>query len=262
MARELDSEMLQRLQTSYGAMADGELLELAAKPDDLTDMANEVLRGEMARRRLHPEKPDSVAAKSQNWPDDLVTAIFAEGSGLPAMVVGSAPTLDMAVPENSGVNPGESLLGNFHDAIEVGRACGFLEGAGIDFRLEDVAKPRSGFGMFNSPPVALNLIVAKADRERAMKVLRDAMGLFPLQEVDEADPVEDDGTVSVVGCFARREDAAEMVLVLEDARIWCRVTANEEGSKEAEDAFNLEVREVELTRAGDLLEKAMGIVEE
>jgi hypothetical protein len=56
MARELDSELLGRLQRQYGEMSDGELLRLAARPDELTDMALEVLRGEMQRRHLQTEQ--------------------------------------------------------------------------------------------------------------------------------------------------------------------------------------------------------------
>ena len=56
MGRELDSEMLGRLQRQYGEMSDEELLRLAARPDDLTDFAREVLRGEMQSRHLKAGK--------------------------------------------------------------------------------------------------------------------------------------------------------------------------------------------------------------
>ena len=106
--------------------------------------------------------------------------------------------------------------------------------------------------------MALNLIVAKAVRERAMAVLRREMGLFPLQEVAEADAVVDDGTVSQVGYFATREDAEAIAAALEEAHLWHRVVANPEGSAENEDAYVVEVREVDLMRAGDVVEKVFG----
>ena len=246
--------MLQRLQSHYGEMSDGELL--AVNPEDLTDLAVEVLRGERSRRGLKPEVPPEASMGSrwgsreraqESWPQ----------AALPTVMLGSQPTLDMAQPENSGVGAKESLLGSFHDAIEVGRACEFLEANEVPFRIEDVAKPRSGSGVYDSPPVALNLIVGKADRERAMAILRQKMGLFPLQEVEEADAAVDDGTVATLGDFGRREDADGVGRILDDARIWHRITANPEGTVENEDCYTLVVREIDLVRAGDVVEKAM-----
>lgn len=258
MAYEHDSEMLQRLQSHYGAMADGELLELAAKPEDLTDAAREVMRGEMARRNLKVEPAEPLPLADRRWR----TQEQAEGAwsqeATPSAILGSSPTLDMAQPEDSGVGPNDSLLGRFHDAIEVGRACDFLEQNEVPFRIRDVAKPRSGMGMYDSPPVALDLIVEKAYRGRAMAVLRREMGLFPLQEVDEADEVMDDGTVGVLGSFGRREDAEDVAQVLDKERIWHRIVADPEGTVENEDAFTLEVKEVDLMRAGEVVERAMG----
>ena len=67
MAQELDSQMLQRLQENYREMSDGELLGLAAQPEDLTETAREVLRGEMAARGLKAEdaEGDPFAALKQ-----------------------------------------------------------------------------------------------------------------------------------------------------------------------------------------------------
>jgi len=249
--------MLQRLQSHYGEMSDGELL--AVNPEDLTDLAAEVLRGEMARRGLKAEGSPEASMGSR-W-GSLERAQEAGGAVMrhdgPTAILGSQPTLDMAQPENSGVGAGETLLGSFHDAIEVGRACEFLEASEVGFRIEDVAKPRSGFRVYDSPPVALNLIVGKADRERAMSILRREMGLFPLQEVEEADAAVDDGTVATLGDFGRREDADRVGQILDDARIWHRITANPEGTVENEDCYTLVVREIDLVRAGDVVEKAM-----
>ena len=258
MGRELESEMLQRLQSHYGEMSDGELL--AVNPEDLTDLAAEVLRGERSRRGLKAEaSPEAVGGRwgfqaREPWSKSAGPVM---GHDLPSVIMGSGPTLDMAQPENSGVGAGETLLGRFHDAIEVGRACGFLEANEVGFRIEDVAKPRSGTGMYDSPPVALNLIVGKADRERAMAILRKEMGLFPLQEVEEADAAVDDGSVATLGDFGRREDADGVGQILDDARIWHRITANPEGTVEDENCYTLVVREIDLVKAGDVVEKAM-----
>jgi hypothetical protein len=259
MGRELDSQALQRLQEYYGEMSDGELLGIAERPDDLTDMAREVMQGEMAARSLKVEAPQPETG--HRWASDGSTEGAWASQTISGTILGSSPELDMAPPQRSVVGAGESLLSTFHDAIEAGRACDFLKEAEVPFRLEDVAKPRNGLRAYESPPVALNLIVDKKDRERSMGVLRKEMGLFPLQEVEEADPVVDDGTVATLGYFGRREDADEVVKVLEEAGIWHRVTANPEGSAADENAWTLEVREIDLVKAGELVEKAMGLPE-
>jgi hypothetical protein len=258
MGRELDSQALQRLQEYYGEMSDGELLGIAERPEDLTDMACEVMRGEMASRNLKVEAPEPVGRR---WASDESGEGAWTTPGISGAIMGSSPELDMAPPQRSVVGAGESLLSTFHDAIEAGRACDFLKEAEVPFRLEDVAKPRGSLGVYEAPPVALSLIVDKKDRERAMDVLRKEMGLFPLQEVEEADAAVDDGTVATLGYFGRREDADEVAKVLDEARIWHRVTANPEGNKEDENAWTLEVREVDLVRAGEVVEKAMGLPE-
>ncbi len=227
--------MLRRLQDNYREMSDGELLRLAAKPDDLTDAAHEVLRGEMAGRKL---KLEDVAR-------DPFAAM--ERDPLPKPEVG---------PE---LAKGMVVLTTFYDAIAAGEACDWLEADGMDVDVRDVSQ-KGGLGTaYGGPPVSLQVIVGARERDRAMKILREKMGLFPLQEVEEADAVVDDGTVSVVGFFGRREDADEVARVLDEARIWHKVTANPEGSVEEENAFSVEVREVDLVKAGDVVEKAMGL---
>ncbi|HEY3624629.1 MAG TPA: hypothetical protein VGL00_00040 [Terracidiphilus sp.] len=47
----------QDLTDNYRGMSDGELLELAEKPEDLTDVAQQVLRDEMKLRRLDKARP-------------------------------------------------------------------------------------------------------------------------------------------------------------------------------------------------------------
>jgi hypothetical protein len=150
----------------------------------------------------------------------------------------------------------------FYDALEAEKACGFLDEAEVPFSLEDVSERGGSRSLGNVPAVALNLIVPKADQQRAMGVLRKKMGLFPLQEVAEADPVVDDGTVSPVGFFGRRDEAEPVMRVLDDARIWHRLVPNPDGSAANEDAYMLEVREIDLVKAGDLVERAMGLPEE
>jgi hypothetical protein len=237
MAHELDSEMLRRLQEQYGEMSDGELLGLAAKPDDLTDVALEVLRGEMTHRGIKP-------GATEQGPSGAVA------HALPR------PEFGKKLPDGSVV------LMTFHDAIEVGEACDCLEAEGIEVDVRDVSeKSTVGGSFYGGPPVALEVIVPGADRARSVGILREKMGLFPLQEVEEADELVDDGTITTLGFFGRREDAEDVGKALEEARVWHRIVANAEGTVEDENAFSLEVREVDLVGAGEVVEKAMGLPE-
>jgi len=234
MARELDSEILRRLQQQYGEMSDGELLELVGQPDDLTEVALEVLRGEITHRGLKPE----------------------------ALEASDAGRYGLSQPEfGTKLADGSVVLMTLHDAMAVGNGCDFLEAEGIEVTVRDVSE-KGGIGtMYGGPPVSLQVIVKVADQDRAVKILREKMGLFPLQEVEEADAVVDDGTASTLGYFARHEDAEEVAQVLEEAGVWHRISVNGEGSAENEDAFTLEVKEVDLVRAGEVVEKAMGLPE-
>lgn len=54
----------QDLTENYSRMSDGELLELAEKPEDLTEVAQQVLRDEMKRRRLEKRKPSVVPSRA------------------------------------------------------------------------------------------------------------------------------------------------------------------------------------------------------
>jgi hypothetical protein len=242
MARERDSEMLRRLQEQYREMSDRELLGMAAKPADLTDFALEVLRGEITHRGL---KLDSDAEGSAFNP-----ILGAVGDPLPKPQFGTK------------LADGSVVLMTFHDAMAAGDACDFLEVEGIEVNVRDVSEKEGGGGSFyGGPPVALQVIVPGTDRTRAVKILREKMGLFPLQEVEEADAVVDDGTMSVLGYFGRRADAEEVARVLDEARIWHRTAANPEGTVENEDAYTVEVREIDLVKAGEVVEKAMDLPE-
>jgi hypothetical protein len=236
MAFELDSEMLRRLQENYGGMSDGELLELAAKPADLTETAREVLRGEMTRRGISLDEVKQVE----------------RAESLPGVVPLPSPEYGENLPVGSVV------LNTFYDAMSASEACDLLEAEGVQVDVRDVSqKDTTGGSFYGGPPVALEVIVPTTDRDRSVKLLREKMGLFPLQEVEEADEALDDGTVMALGFFGKREDAEAIAKALDDAKIWHRIVANAEGTVEDENAFSLEVREVDMVAAGDVVEKAI-----
>lgn len=234
MAHELDSQgQWQRLHGLYHAMSDQELLALADGIEDLTDEAGDVLRREMMDRRLQVEQPATQAAVSKWWS-----------------------------PGANKLGQREVALVIFHDAFAAGGACECLEHEGVAFQMRDVSSPRSGLRSFEGgPSVSLELSVAGVDRERAMAILRKKMGLFPLQEVAEADDLIDDGTLSILGAFGRRQEAEDIARILDDARVWHRIVANPDGTVENDDCYTLEVREVDLAKAADIVENAMDIPE-
>ena len=165
--------------------------------------------------------------------------------------------------EERGANVGRVSPITFFDAFEARQACECLEEKGVGFELCDVSEPQEGIPSFDSPPmVALQLFVGKTDLEYAKTVLREKMGLFPLQEVAVADVPVDDGTITDLGYFGRLAEAEEVARVLEDAHVWHRIAANPDGTVENEDCFTLKVKEIDVMRAGELVEKVLNLPEE
>src|SRR5690242_1259921 len=141
MAYELDSQGWEKLRALYAQMSDEELLELAAKPDDLTDMAQQVLRGEMASRNL---KVQQVEQPERRWASDSFAGDAWRGAeAVSPSIMGSTPEFVPHAEEGS-LERGEVMLRTFHDAFEMSRACESLEAAEVGFRVEDVSKPTNG----------------------------------------------------------------------------------------------------------------------
>jgi len=236
----------QRLVELYREMTDGELQKLAARPDDLTDEAQGVLRTEMGSRRLQMEQGAVLGASAAV---DFYTGAQSEPDMKPE-------------PAAKGLAKGMVVLTTFHDAIAAREACGLLEAEAIEIEVRDAAEKSSGGGSFyGGPPVALQVIVAQRELGRAMAILREKMGMFPKQEVEVADEAIDDGTTAVLGAFGYRSDAEDVARMLLEAGVWHRITANAEGSVEGEDAYTLEVKEVDLVRAGEIVERGLGMGE-
>ena len=262
MRDELDSRgQWQRLVELYREMSDGELLRLAVRPGDLTDEAQGVLRTEMASRRLQLDAVPAAEAGHMGMAERAAAgADYYAGLGFPA-VAQREPEMKPE-PAAKGLAKGMAVLTTFHDAIAAGEAIDYLEAEEMEIEVRDVAAAQGGGGSFyGGPPVALQVIVQQRDLRRAMAILREKMGLFPGQEVEEADEAIDDGTTAVLGAFGHRSDAEDVARVLEEAGIWNRIVANAEGSVEDEDAYTLEVKEVDLVRAGEIVERGLGMGE-
>src|SRR5665213_636257 len=231
MAYELDSEIRSRLVRHYQQVSDRELLDAAVDAEDLTPMAQEVVRAELSSRGLenawadpkndHSSRPISSELPEpfhESWRDSL-------------------PKLQPAAP----LEPGKTALITLYDAIEAGKACAFLEDGEITIELRDVSQTQGRGSDWGGPPIALQIIVDRREHDRAVQLLREKMGLFPIEEIAEPDAIEDDGTVATVGQFGKRSDAEEVARVLSDAKIWNRITADPNGSPQTEDAFLVEV---------------------
>jgi hypothetical protein len=273
MRDELETQgQWQRLVELYRAMSDGELLGLAERPRDLTEMAQGVLRNEMGSRRLQVEAGSAAEAGF-----GVAAGRYAEaGSNAGVEFYTRAQREPEMRPEPvaKGLAKGTVVLTTFRDAISAGEACNYLEAEGMEIDVRDVASsvsrvpPGATVGRttsivraYGGLPVALQIIVQQRELRRAMAILREKMGLFPGQEVEEADEAIDDGTTAVLGAFGHRNDAEDVARVLQEAGIWNRIAANAEGSVEDEDAYTLEVREVDLVRAGEVVERGLGMTE-
>jgi hypothetical protein len=250
MKNELEpGAQMRRLVELYRAMSDEELLGLAERPGDLTEVALGVLRTEMGCRRLQVDAGSAAEAGSFAGVE-----FYTRAQREPEM---------KPEPAAKGLAKGTVVLTTFHDAIAAGEACNYLEAEEIEIEVRNVAKAHAGRGSFyGGPPVALQVIVAQRELRRAMAILREKMGLFPGQEVEEADEAVDDGTTVVLGAFGHRSDAEDVARVLEEAGIWNRIAANAEGRVEDEDCYSLEVKEVDLVRAGEVVERGMDLAEE
>ncbi|MDR3746284.1 MAG: DUF2007 domain-containing protein [Acidobacteriaceae bacterium] len=247
-------------------MGDGEILALATRPDDLTEAAQEALRTEMASRRLQAPVEPTMESRSVGRDDPFAGVKSFAGADSYAGV--EIPTLTQRAPElkpetGSKLEKGSASLMIFHDAIAAGTACDALEAEGIEINVRDVAEAHATGGSFyGGPAVALQIIVAQSDLNRAMEILRKKMGLFPGQEVEVADELVDDGSTVVLGSFGHREEADEVAQILEQATVWHRVVANPDGCLEDEDCYTLEVKEIDLQRAGEFIERAMNLPED
>jgi hypothetical protein len=84
----------QRLTKWYASMEDGELQEIATRPESLTDVARQVLRSEMSRRGMAPlletSKPDApkrsdppvMIRRYQDLPEALLSKSILDSAGI------------------------------------------------------------------------------------------------------------------------------------------------------------------------------------
>lgn len=180
----------ERLEGLYAEMGDGELQALAGAPEELTDDGRAALEVEMRRRGLAavaaaPVEEHGVVVSGLVAVDEEPEREQGFGAGIPGVIPTGAAAVEQALEPGGEERRGMARLISFYDGIELGRACEALEGAEVAFDIEEVP----GEGMSGVPGHFAVWVEAGA-QERAREVLREAMGLFPVAEVD---PSGDDG---------------------------------------------------------------------
>jgi hypothetical protein len=227
----LDGQM-EKLSALYDEKSDGELQGLYEQRDGLTEVAQQALLGVMWQRGL--------SAPS--------------GGGGDAPEVGAASDAIGEVEEDT-LGSGEVLAYLFHDAFQAREAIRTLTEAGIAHRMLDwhVVQPER-------PPdpmgLDVGLVVAQADLQATMQLLKEKLGLFPGPEGEDAP--EDGDSMEVLSMY-ERGDALVAARALGEAKmsfLW------RDGSEHGSDlpdgeTVAIEVNAEDVERATQVVEDAL-----
>src|SRR5689334_1382034 len=113
MASTDQSDQYGKLQQLYGEMSDNRLLEMADQIDDLTEIAQEVLRAEIATRGLDNKKPGSSAKRSLPPEDELTVVWWAKDPSEAESIVDALESA--GVPAAQGVERFQLVDGGFEE---------------------------------------------------------------------------------------------------------------------------------------------------
>ena len=231
----------ERLERLYRELGDEHLLDLADESGDLTPEAEGVLQRELQRRGLKPATAEPEAIVMTEEPERE----SGFGAGIPGVFPASAAMMEQAL-EPKQTREGMSSLISFYDGIELSKACGILEEAGMEPSIEAV----DGDAQTGVPP-RYEVWLETEDVEEAKSLLRDKMGLFPLAEVDgEADVA----TTGLVGVFQSTADVDQVRELLTEAGIVVTVTPDAETGE-----YEVSVPPEEQARALDVVANGMGL---
>ena len=223
----LDGQM-EKLGALYEEKSDGELLDLFAQREGLTEMAQQALLGVMRQRKL-----DTHAAFGVQSP---------ELSGSDAV-------------EEDTLEDGEVLAYLFHDAFQAREAIRTLTEAGIEHRMVDwhVVHPEM---TVSQTGLDLGLVVGRADLQSTLAVLKEQLGLFPGPEGDDAP--EDGDSMAVLSMYERGEAlvAARALGLAKMSFLWR--DGSEHGSDlPDEETVAIEVNSADVERATQVVEDAL-----
>jgi hypothetical protein len=157
----------QRLTETYSKMYDGELLELAAATDDLTEQARQVLSDEIRKRGLDSQ-PDSrsdsrFAASAPHEVTDPMIARAAVAFGVPSRVPEPVPDQAETGEETDGPHEytWKTLLCECESAEEGRQLAEMLRRAGIESWIEG---PRGSYSPYSQLDQRTPRILVPADR--------------------------------------------------------------------------------------------------
>lgn len=211
------------LSAVYAEKSDGELQDLFEKRDGLTEKAQAALAEVMRERGLSAAVGD------------------ADGDA-----VGEVSSVGEAVGEAEG------LIYLFHDAFEAREAIRHMREAGIEHRMLDWHEVEPERAV-SSTGLDLGLVVRRVDGERAVRVLKETMGLFPGPERIANDGHADGMTV--LSMFEREEGlvAARALGKAGITYLW-RDGKDETAGLPDEETVAIEVRAEDLERAERVVE--------
>ena len=223
----LDGQM-ETLSALYEEKSDGELLALFEQRDGLTETAQQALLGVMRQRKLDTHAAFGVQEPELSGSDEV---------------------------EEDTVEDGEVLAYLFHDAFQAREAIRTLMEAGIEHRMLDwhVVHPER-------PPyqngLDLGLVVAQADLQSTLGVLKEQLGLFPGAEGEDAP--EDGDSMAVLSMYERGEAlvAARALGLAKMSYLWR--DGSEHGSELPDgETVAIEVNSADVERATQVVEDAL-----
>jgi hypothetical protein len=230
-----------RLEKVYAGFGDEELLKLDADKESLTDDAGAALAAVMQARGL------KVAGHSD-------TASGPE-AGIPGVLPGME-AMEKALDRSGEIEmAGLAELISFMDGHELGRAVGFLKEAEIAFELRTASED----ALKGAPP-SFHILVKPQKVEEGQSLLRETMGLFPLQEVSEQDADLDDGTLQELGSFETMADAEQAMTILAAKGVESKVIEPTDPT-DPNDWFVVLVKTGEFARALQVLVDGLGMIE-
>ena len=218
---------MEKLGALYDEKSDGELLALYERRDGLTEMAQQALAGVMRERRLSTAGGGGAALVDEAGGDEVEDRLEA----------------------------GDVLAYLFHDAFQAREAIRTLTEAGIGHRMLDwhVVQPERPA---DPSGLDLGLVVAQADLQSTLGVLKEQLGLFP--DAEGEDGPEDGDSMAVLSMY-ERGDALVAARALGEAKmsfLWR--DGSEHGSDlPDEETVAIEVNSADVERATQVVEDAL-----
>jgi hypothetical protein len=225
MAEQYASER-QRLEAHYRELSNDDLLELSAKPEELSDDAQVILPFELKRR-------------------GLVARLAVASPGAPPR---EAQFEEHEVFDEDGL----AWLTDFMDGHALALACDALAEAELAFKV----KPPP-VGLDASQPQFYELWLEPDDLEEARTLLRSKLGLFPLHEVAGAPRYIPTGEWVTLGEFEQKEEAEQAVSLLRAQRI--AHAMRQEMDEDGVSTYTVEVRDADLERGVAIVAETLGI---